>query len=143
MPMMQRGVAMLANRMPKVINPTVHAVIDYAVAATFFTMAATFFKRGHKRAAISCIVCGAATTANSMLTNYPGGVFKVMSFQNHGRVDMGLGGLTAALPNMMGLDTDAESRFFQGMAIAETAATAMTDFDALERADYYRYGRAA
>jgi len=143
MPMMQRGVAMLANRMPKVINPTVHAVIDYAVAATFFTMAATFFKRGHKRAAISCIVCGAATTANSMLTNYPGGVFKVMSFQNHGRVDMGLGGLTAALPNMMGLDTDAESRFFQGMAIAETAATAMTDFDALERTDYYRYGRAA
>lgn len=134
---------MLANRMPKVINPTVHAFIDYAVAATFFTMAATFFKRGHKRAAISSIVCGAATTANSMLTNYPGGVFKVMSFQNHGRVDMGLGGLTAALPNMMGLDTDAESRFFQGMAIAETAATAMTDFDALERTDYYRYGRAA
>jgi hypothetical protein len=143
MPLMQKGVAMMSNRLPKVINPTAHAVIDYAVAATFFTMAFTFFKRGHKRAAVSSIVCGAAATANSIMTDYPGGLFKVISYHNHGRIDMGLGALTAALPNMMGLDTDAESRFFQGMAVAETAATAMTDFDAMDRTDYYRNARAA
>jgi hypothetical protein len=143
MPLMQKGVSMLSNRLPKVINPTVHAVIDYAVSATFFAMAATFFKRGHKRAGISSIVCGAAATANSLMTDYPGGLFKVISYQNHGRIDMGLGALTAALPGMMGLDTDAESRFFQGMAVGETAVTAMTDFDAMDRTDYYRHSRAA
>jgi hypothetical protein len=143
MPLMQKGVSMLANRMPKVINPTAHAVIDYVVAGTFFAMAAVFSRRGHKRAVVSAIACGAAVTANSLLTNYPGGVFKVISFQNHGRIDMGLGALTAALPGMMGLDSDAEDRFFQGMAVAETAVTAMTDFDAMNRTDYYRYRDAA
>jgi hypothetical protein len=143
MPLMQKGVSMLANRMPKVINPTTHAVIDYVVAGTFFAMAATFFRRGHKRAGISAIACGTAATANSLLTDYPGGVFKIITFQNHGRIDMGLGALTAALPNMMGLDSEAEDRFFQGMAIAETAVTAMTDFDAMDRTDYYRYREVA
>jgi hypothetical protein len=143
MPLMQKGVSMLANRMPKVINPKTHAVIDYVVAGTFFAMAATFSRRGHKRAVISAIACGAAATANSLLTNYPGGVFKIITFQNHGRIDMGLGALTAALPGMMGLDSDAEGRFFQGMAVAETAVTAMTDFDAMDRTDYYRYREAA
>lgn len=143
MPLMQKGVSMLSNRMPKVINPTTHAVIDYLVAGTFFAMAATFFRRGHKRAGISAIACGTAAAANSLLTDYPGGVYKVMSYQNHGRVDMGLGALTAALPGMMGLDTDAEGRFFQGMAVAETAVTAMTDFDAMDRTDYYRNREAA
>jgi hypothetical protein len=143
MPLMQKGVSMLANRMPKVINPTTHAVIDYVVAGTFFAMAATFFRRGHKRAGISAIVCGTAATANSLLTDYPGGVFKIITFQNHGRIDMGLGALTAALPNMMGLDSEAEDRFFQGMAIAETAVTAMTDFDDMDRTDYYRYREVA
>jgi hypothetical protein len=143
MPLMQKGVSMLANRMPKIIKPTTHAVIDYVVAGTFFAMAAVFSRRGHKRATISAIACGAAATANSLMTDYPGGVFKVISFQNHGRIDMGLGALTAALPGMMGLNSDAEDRFFQGMAVAETAVTAMTDFDAMDRTDYYRYRDAA
>ena len=143
MPLMQKGVSMLSNRMPKVINPTTHAVIDYLVAGTFFAMAATFSRRGHKRAVISAIACGAAATANSLLTDYPGGVFKIITFQNHGRIDMGLGALTAALPGMMSLDSDAENRFFQGMAVAETAVTAMTDFDALDQTDYYLRRKAA
>lgn len=144
MPLMQKGVAMMANRLPKVINPTTHAVIDYAVAGTFFIMAAIFWRRPErKRAALSAVLCGTAATLNSLLTNYPGGVAKVMSFQNHGRVDMGLGALTAALPQMMDFADDAEGRFFQGMAVGETAVTAMTDFDAMDRADSYRRPRAA
>ncbi len=142
MPLMQKGVAMLSNRLPKVINPTVHAVIDYAVAATFFTMGVLFWKR-NKRAAVSSIICGAAATTNSLVTDYPGGVFKIMSFQNHGRIDMGMGALTASLPEMMGFSDDNQGRFFQMMAVSETAVTAMTDFDALERTDHYRYHEAA
>ena len=142
MPLMQKGVAMLSNRMPKVIGPKTHAIIDYAVAATFFSVAALFWSR-NKRAAVSSLVCGMATTANSLLTDYPGGVYKVMSFPTHGKIDMGLAGLTASMPNLMGFEDDRESRFFQLQAIAETGVTAMTDFEALNRTDYYRHREAA
>ena len=136
MPLMQKGVAMLSSRMPKVINPTTHAIIDYAVAATFFAVSAVFWKR-NKRAAISSAVCGFASAASSMLTDYPGGVFKVMSYRNHGRIDMGIAGLTAVMPDMMQFADSKEARFFEIQAIAETAVAAMTDFEALERTDHY------
>jgi hypothetical protein len=113
--------------MPKMIGPKTHAIIDYAVAATFFTAGALFWRR-HKRAAISSFLCGAAATANSLLTDYPGGVWKVMSFDTHGKIDAGLAGLTATMPSAMFFRDDAESCFFLATGIAETAVTALTDF---------------
>lgn len=118
---------MIVDRMPKVIGPKTHAIIDYAMAATFFTAGALFWRR-HKRAAISSFLCGAAATANSLLTDYPGGVWKVMSFDTHGKIDAGLAGLTATMPSSMFFRDDGESRFFLASGIAETAVTALTDF---------------
>ncbi len=127
MPLLQSGVSLVADRMPKMIDPTTHAVIDYAMAATFFTAGAMFWRR-HKRASICSLLCGAAVTVNSLLTDYPGGVWKVMDFDTHGKIDAGLAGLTAAMPSAMFFKEDSESRFFLATGIAETAATAMTDF---------------
>lgn len=134
--------SMFANQMPKVVGPRAHAVIDYAVAATFFTVGALFWNRD-KRAAISSIICGVATVTNSIFTDYPGGIVKAISYHTHGRIDMGLAGLTATMPQVMGFGDEAESRFFQMQAIGETAITAMTDFNALERTESYRYREAA
>jgi hypothetical protein len=39
MPILDKAVRWGTNRMPKVINPTAHAVIDYAIAASFLGMA--------------------------------------------------------------------------------------------------------
>lgn len=139
MPFMQKGVAMLSNRMPKVISPKAHAIIDYAVAATFFSVAALFWSRNKHAAAVSSLVCGIASTANSLLTDYPGGVYKVMSYRTHGKIDMGLAGLTATMPDVMGFEGEPEARFFEVQAIAETGITAMTDFDAYDRSNHYRY----
>ncbi len=138
MPMLQRIVAAAAGKMPKVIDPKLHAIIDYAVAGSFLAMGAVFWKRGAKRAAISSFICGGSAAANSLLTDYPGGVVRKMSFRTHGRIDMGLGAVTASLPEFMGFADDAEGRFFTGQAIAETAVTAMTDFDGSDRAPAYR-----
>ncbi len=142
MTIVQKGVELAAKRMPKVIGPKAHAVIDYAVAVTFFTAGALFWRR-NKRAAISSFVCGAAATMNSALTDYPGGMWKVMNFHTHGKIDAGLAGITASMPSMMGFSDEKEGRFFELAAIAETGATAMTDFDAMDRTDYYRYHKAA
>ncbi len=140
MSLVQTGMNMASKRLPKVIGPKLHAFIDYGMAASFLAMGAFFWSR-NKRAAISSFICGGATVVNSVLTDYPGGVWKVMSFENHGRIDAGLVGATGTMPKLMGFDDEAEARFFQVQAIAEAAVTAMTDFDAMDRTDYYRHGR--
>ena len=127
MPMLEQATKWATNKMPKVINPTVHAIIDYGMAASFFTMAALFWKR-NKRAAISCLVCGGADTTISLLTNYPGGVTDAMSFETHGRIDFGMSGLIASMPNLLRFDDEKESAFFRLQGMAMAAVTGLTDF---------------
>ena len=122
---------MAAGRMPDIIKPQTHAVIDYLVAGTFFITAALYWRR-NKRAAISSLACGGITTANSLLTDYPGGIWKAMSFRTHGKLDAGLAALTATMPRVMGFDDESESKFFTLQSVLETAVTAMTDFDYYE-----------
>ena len=138
MSLLQTGMNMASKRLPKVINPTVHAIIDYGMAASFFAMGAFFWSR-NKRAAISSLICGGAATMNALLTDYPGGVWKVMSYETHGKIDAGLAGATGSMPRLMGFEDEGEARFFQIEAIAEAAVTAMTDFTAMDRTDHYRY----
>ena len=118
----------VADKLPKVINPKTHAFIDYAMAGTFFVLGAMFWKR-NKRAAIAATLCGAATAATSLLTDYPGGVKRVISFHTHGRIDAGLAGMTAAAPNFLAFNDDDEARIFRILALAETAVTGLTDFE--------------
>ena len=132
MSILQKGVAFAAGRMPKIIKPHGHAVIDYLVAGAFFTTAALYWRR-NKRAAVSSLICGGISAANNMLTDYPGGVWRVMSFQTHGKLDGGMVALTASMPRLLGFEEDAESKFFATQAMAETAVTAMTAFDYYEQ----------
>lgn len=142
--LMQKGVSMVVDRMPKVISPKTHAIIDHLMSVTFVTMGVLFWKRGARRAAISSFICGGAAAANATFTNYPGGLWKVMSFETHGKIDAGLAGMTTALPNLMYFSDDPEARFFHVQGIAETAVTALTDFTSGSQRDYQvRHERAA
>ncbi len=131
MPLVQKGVALAGGRMPKVIKPKAHAVIDYLVAGSFF-IAARILSRRNKRAAISSLICGGATAVNSALTDYPGGIRKSLSFQTHGKLDAALAALTATMPRLMGFGEDSESKFFTMQSMIETAVIAATDFDYYE-----------
>jgi hypothetical protein len=139
MPLLQNAVAMAAGRMPKVVRPRAHAVIDYLVVGSFF-VAAGILSRRNKRAAIGSLICGGITAANNALTDYPGGTWKVMSFQTHGKLDAGLAALTATMPRLIGFGEDMESKFFMMQSMLETAITAMTDFDYCEQAASDRLG---
>jgi len=131
MPLWQKGLRMAVGKMPKVIDPTTHAVLDYAVAGSFLLMGALFWKR-NKAASIGSLFCGAAATANIMLTDYPGGINKVISYKAHGRIDAGLAGITAAMPRIMSFDDKPEARFFELEALSATAIVGLTDFDRYE-----------
>ena len=67
--------------------------------------------------------------ATSMLTDYPGGIKKAISFQTHGKIDAGLAGLTATVPNFFAFNDEDEAAFFRTMAIGESLVTGLTDFD--------------
>lgn len=125
MPMLQKGVAAVANRMPKVISPKAHAIADYATIAMWGMMAGMFWNRS-KRAGISAMICGAAELATSLITDYPGGVADVISLATHLKIDMGLAATASALPNFMGFDDEAEAKWFRIQALNITGVTAMT-----------------
>jgi hypothetical protein len=129
MPFSQMATSAVANRLPKVIGPKAHAVIDYAMAGTMIAMGA-FFWRNNKRAALGAMLCGAATAATSMLTDYPVGVKRVIGFETHGKIDAGLAGLTATMPNFLAFSDEEEAKFFRGAALAETVVAGLTDFEA-------------
>jgi len=132
MTLVDTGVRALANKLPKVISPRTHAIIDYATAGSFFVATALFWKR-HKRAALGTLACGLAGTTVAMLTDYPGGVFKVMDFPTHGRVDVGMAAGLEALPRFLGLG--APGWFFRAKGLAIAATTGLTDFNVHERTE--------
>jgi len=128
MALMQKGVALAAKRMPKKISPRVHAALDYAIAGSFLLAGAVFWKR-NRRAALGSLLCGGATAAVSLLTDYPGGVRKVIPYSMHGQIDTGLVAMTAAMPRLVNIENDRSAKFFSRQAIVKTAVTAMTNFD--------------
>jgi hypothetical protein len=127
----QQGVRFAARKMPKVIGPTAHAVLDYAVAGSFLLIAVRCW-RSNRRAAMGAALCGGAVAANALLTDYPGGARDLIDYKTHGKIDAGVVGLTAAMPRLMNFADEPEARVFGLHALAETAVTSMTDYDHYE-----------
>jgi hypothetical protein len=127
MPLLDQAAKFATNKLPKVITPKAHAIIDYAMAASFFGMAAFFWKR-NKRAAVSALVCGTGETITALCTDYPGGVVKEITYETHGTIDFGLSGLVASLPDMLRFSDEPESRFFRMQGLALATVTGLTDF---------------
>jgi len=117
----------VAEKLPKVIGPKTHAIIDFAVAGSFLAMGAMCL-RSHKRAAIGSFICGGAAITNSLLTDYPGGVADVISFETHGKIDVGLAAATALMPRLLSFSGEGRAWFFRGQSGAETVVVGLTDF---------------
>jgi len=132
MPLWHKGAKFAARRMPKVINPTTHALLDYAIAGSFFLKAASMWNR-RRRVAAGALICGGAALANALVTDYPGGVFRTISYRTHGRNDAAIAALTASAPGILGFAHRGQSGFFVVHGLLATGITGMTDFD-----HYYR-----
>ncbi len=128
MPLLEKGVRAVADRMPKVITPGIHAIIDYGVAASFLAIGIKSILDDQKKAGISAIIVAGAELALNLMTDYPGGVAEVIDLPTHIKIDYGMSGLVGSMPNLMGFTDEWQSWFFrsQGMAIAATASLTET-----------------
>jgi hypothetical protein len=117
------------DRLAKPISPAQHAVLDYGVAATFFALGISLQSR-HRPAATLAFVNGAMVLAMSLLTDYPGGVWRKLSFKTHRTGDIVQAALAAAGPALFGFGSDPEARYFYGQAASEVGVIAATDWDA-------------
>jgi len=115
--------------MPAVISPAQHAVLDYGVAATFFSIGMAMRAR-HRRAANLAFLNGAMVLGMSLLTDYPGGVVRKLSFKGHRTGDIVQAALAGFGPALLGFARDPEAKYFYGQAMSEVGVNAATDWDA-------------
>ena len=112
---------------PGIINAKTHSVIDYVHVATNFAVAALLWNRNRK-AAYAAAGLGAVVLGNTLMTDYPLGVFRLWSFKVHGIQDYTGAAASAALPGLLGFAGEPEAWFFHLQGAAETAIAALSDY---------------
>ena len=117
------------QRIAGVISPAQHAMLDYGVAATFFGFGLSMLSR-HRPAAALAFANGAMVLGMSLMTDYPGGVFRRLSFRTHRTGDMVQAALAGLGPVLLGFASDPEAKYFYGQAASEAGVIAATDWDA-------------
>lgn len=128
MAMMNYVTRTVTKRLPKIISPRSHAIVDYITAGAFLIAAALFWRR-NKRAALGALVCSGADLALSLLTDYPGGVANFISFPTHCKIDVGLAAMVAEMPRFMKFEDDKQKKFFTLQGGSIIGAANLTDFD--------------
>ena len=118
-----------SHTLTKAISPAQHAVLDYGVAATFLTFGFAMWSR-HRPAAALAFVNGAMIIGMSMLTNYPGGVYRTLSFRTHRTGDIAQAALAGLGPILFGFGGEPEAKYFYGQAASEAGVIAATDWNA-------------
>jgi hypothetical protein len=110
------------------ISPGQHAILDYGVAGAFLAYGMKTAQR-HPRASALAFLNGAMVLGMSLLTDYPGGVFRKISFRGHRTGDIMQAALAGFGPVLLGFADDPESKFFYGQAASEVGVIATTDWD--------------
>lgn len=112
-----------------VISPAQHAALDYGVAAVFLAVGFSLWSRNRPAATLG-LLNGAMVLGMSLLTDYPGGVFRKLSFHGHRNGDVAQAALAGLGPVLLGFGRTPEARFFYGQALSEAGVIAATDWNA-------------
>lgn len=122
------AIAPLEKRLPKVIDARTHGIIDYCHAAFFLGMALVCRKK-NPRAAAAALTTGAFVLVESLLTDYPLGVKKVIPFELHGKLDSAFAATSMLLPKFYGFADTPEARVFSINSAVEGTLVSMTKWD--------------
>ncbi len=127
MPLATLALHQIEAKLPKIISPTTHGIIDYCHAAFFAGMALVCWKR-NRPAALAAATTSAMVLTESLLTDYKLGVKRVIPFSVHGQLDGGFSAVSLAIPKLFGFADTTAAKVFQVNALVETAVVGLTDW---------------
>ena len=113
---------------PKMMGARGHAITDYVLLGLTVAAATAFFRK-NRAAGTAALVAAAHGATITSITDFPGGIWKRISFQTHGQIDLASTAAVAMMPMLMGFSNRPEAKFFYGKALAMTASSALTDFN--------------
>jgi len=115
------------RRLPKVLPPTAHQAADYLLVGSFAADGAWFFRR-NPRAALGAWISGASLLGLTLLTRYPGKRRNYVPFPLHGKIEVGMAALVAAMPEFLRFGDGKERRYFTMKAGLLTVLSNLTAF---------------
>ena len=115
----------------KTISPAKHALLDYGVVATFIGMGWKYAGRNNRAAALAFINAGMVLGV-SMSTDYPGGVWKKISFKTHRTMDAIQALVAGAGPILFGFARSEDAKPFYSQAASEVGVIAATDWNGMD-----------
>ena len=127
MPILNTVAQIAMKPIPRTVSPKAHSIVDLITVGTFLAGAALFWRR-NKRAAVAALVCGAADLAVTLLTDYPGGVDRVISYKAHREIDLGLATMFATIPDFLAFGDEREKKFFLMQGALTTVLAETTQF---------------
>lgn len=115
----------------KILSPTIHGVLDYALALLFLVLPPVL--DFPPTAAVASYAIGAVYVVASLVTRYPLGLIKLLPFPIHGVIESLMAVTWILLPWLMGFSGHAAARnFFLIAGIGLLAVVALTDYRAAE-----------
>jgi len=110
--LINQGLDAVESKLPKVIGPTAHGVIDYGHSAFFFTVG-LLWSRSNKRAAFAAFTTSGFILVQSLLTDYRFGAKPVISFETHGKMDSVFASSSWLVPLVFGFKGTTAAKIFE------------------------------
>jgi hypothetical protein len=126
---MTQALDSLTRSVPKVISPGMHAVADYTTVATLAALGSRL-RYTNPPASTFAYANAGLVAMMSLMTDYPGGIARGISFRTHGMMDVVQAGLMALAPALLGFSGTPEAKLFYGQAALEMGIVSATDWDA-------------
>jgi hypothetical protein len=127
MSVLTQGIDALETKLPKVISPSTHGIIDYAHSAFFFTVG-VLCSRSNKRAARAAFATSGFVLTQALLTDYRYGWKPLISFETHGKMDSIFASTSWLVPALFGFRGTKAAKVFEANSLVEASVVGMTDW---------------
>ncbi len=115
--------------MHKQLAPRTHGYIDYLIVLFFVLAPSLFGFADDDRAAVTSYIVAASHLALTVFTAFPLGLFRVIPFPVHGKVELVIAFVLVALPWIVGFaENDVARNVFIGGGIATLAVYLLTNY---------------
>jgi hypothetical protein len=120
----------------KPIKPLPHAFVDYALAVGMIAAPWIFGFRKNKKATLTAVGTGVGILKLSLVTRYPLGAAKLVSFPTHGAIESVVAAAAIGAPWALGFSDNKAATITHVIAGAVTlGVVAATDYQATERGE--------